>query len=131
MKTDILGRDDISKLVNEFYAKVKVDPQIAYFFTEIMHLDWNKHIPKMVDFWENVVFFTGSYQGNPMEVHRRLHKLSKLKASHFTQWTILFTKTVDEHFQGLNANSIKEKATKIANIIQTKLLHADKRNLMD
>lgn len=131
MKTDILGRDDIAKLVNAFYTKVQVDPQIAHFFTEIIQLDWDKHIPKMIDFWENVVFYTGSYQGNPMEVHRRLHKLSKLKSSDFTQWTILFINTVDEHFNGINAMSIKEKASKIANIIQTKLLHADKKNLMD
>ncbi|WP_367274609.1 group III truncated hemoglobin [uncultured Lutibacter sp.] len=48
---DINNREDIELLVNKFYEKVKVDETIGYIFNEIANINWDKHLPKMYDFW--------------------------------------------------------------------------------
>jgi len=74
MKTDIRNRKDIEKLVNTFYNKVKTDAVIGYLFTEVARVNWEEHLPKMYDFWENILFCTANYNGNPMMKHKELHQ---------------------------------------------------------
>jgi hemoglobin len=121
MKTDLENREDIEKLVNQFYEKVKKDEVIGYFFTEVEQVDWVKHLPVMYDFWENVLFYTQNFQGNPMVKHLALHQKSSLQPKHFEQWVRLFCETTDELFEGFNAELIKQKASNIANIMQIKI----------
>ena len=123
MKKDIENRNDIELLVNNFYNKVKTDPVIGFIFNEIVRVNWERHLPVMYDFWENTLFYTGGYIGNPMETHRRLNKLIPLNAGYFQQWTHLFTSTVDELFTGEKAELAKQRATSISTIMQIKILH--------
>ena len=122
MKKDILTRDDIELLVNEFYNKVKQDPVIGYIFSDIARVNWEKHLPVMYDFFENMLFYTGSYAGNPMELHKHLHRLSSLNSGHFDQWNYLFSTTVNELFAGANANLVKQRAKNISVVMQNKIL---------
>ena len=123
MKTDIENRKDIQLLINSFYDKVKADATIGFIFTAIMKVNWEKHLPVMYDFWENTLFYTGGYVGNPMEIHRRLNKVVPLSAEHFQRWTDLFTSTVDELFVGEKAALAKQRAISISTVIQIKILH--------
>ena len=122
MKKDIENKQDIEKLVNSFYDKVKQDALIGFIFTDIVRVDWERHLPVMYDFWENSLFYTGNYTGNPMEIHRHLQKLIPLTAEHFTQWTHLFTSTVDELFTGEKATLAKQRAISIAAVMQFKII---------
>lgn len=121
MKADITDRKDIKLLVDTFYDKVKVDPVIGYFFTKVVPVDWDKHLPVMYNFWENIVFYSGSYDGNPMVQHQNIHKISPMKMEHFQRWISLFTETVDQLFEGKNAEQIKQRATSIATVMQIKI----------
>lgn len=121
MKTDIQSADDIKILVNSFYDKVKQDATIRHFFTEVVKVDWDKHLPVMYRFWENIVFHTGSYTGNPMEVHQQLHNKCPMHKFHFERWIELFNETVDELFEGEKAFQIKQRALSIATVIQIKI----------
>ncbi len=121
MKPDITNRADIEKLINEFYIKVRNDAVIGFFFNDVVKVDWDKHLPVMYDFWENILFHTGNYEGNPMEIHKRLNEKHKMNMQHFQQWISLFNKTVDEHFKGKNAEQIKTRALSIATVMQVKL----------
>lgn len=121
MKKDIKNRHDIELIVNRFYGKVMKDELISPFFTDLLKLDMNKHIPVMYDFWENVLFYTGKYEGNPMAKHQVIHGLSKLKMEHFQRWLSLFSETVKENFKGKNAKTIVEKAVNIGTVMQVKL----------
>lgn len=56
MKKDIEDRKDIELLINSFYDKVKQDAIIGSFFTEVVQVNWEKHLPVMYNFWENIVF---------------------------------------------------------------------------
>jgi len=121
MKRDIENRKDIAHLVNSFYDKVKRDEIIGFIFNDVAKVNWEKHLPVMYDFWENIIFFTNNYSGNPMIVHMHLNQLVALKKEHFEQWMKLFTATVDELFEGKKAALAKEKALNIAAIMETKI----------
>ena len=64
MKKDIKTREDIELLVISFYDKVKADDTIGYIFNDVAKVNWEKHLPVMFDFWENILFFTGGYLGS-------------------------------------------------------------------
>ena len=120
MKKDIESKADIELLVNSFYDKVKVDPVIGPFFTELVKINWDKHLPVMYSFWENTLFFTGSYSGNPMKMHQKLNDIFHLDAKHFDRWVKLFTTNVDELFAGEKAELAKQRARSIATVMQIK-----------
>jgi hemoglobin len=118
MKKDIEDRDDIIRLVNTFYDKVKPDETIGYFFNRVVNVDWEKHLPVMYNFWENIIFHSGSYSGNPMKHHVDLHQKSPMKKEHFNRWIQLFNETVDEIFEGEHAEQAKQRALSIATVMQ-------------
>ncbi len=121
MKKDITNRKDIERLVNLFYDKIKKDSILAHFFTEVVKVDWDKHLPVMYRFWENVLFYTGNYSGNPMQQHLAIHMRYPFTMKDFMQWTSLFNETVDELFDGENAALIKQRAHNISTITQIKM----------
>ena len=121
MKKDIANRADIKQLIDTFYTKVQVDETIGYLFTEVARVNWEQHLPRMYDFWENILFQTGSFKGNPMVAHMQLHQKSPLTAAHFERWQQLFLTTVDELFDGEMAELIKQRARSIATMMQIKV----------
>lgn len=122
MKKDIRNRKDIENLVNTFYEKVKTDEIIGYLFTDIAKVNWELHLPKMYDFWENVLFQSANYNGNPMVVHKNLHQKSTMNQAHFQQWRELFNQTVDSLFVGTKADEIKNRAMNISAVLMHKTL---------
>ena len=121
MKKDIETIEDIKQLVDSFYEKVKVDEVIGYIFNDVVRMNWEIHLPVMYKFWENTLFYTGSYEGNPLELHKNIHQLTPLTALHFNQWTLLFNNSVDELFEGINSNLAKQRALSIATVLQIKI----------
>ncbi len=121
-KKDITGRNDIELLVNTFYEKVKADKVIGYIFNDIAKVNWERHLPVMYNFWENTIFYTGSYSGNPLLSHKHLHRVAPLNAEHFNQWLKLFTETVNELFSGDRAELAKQRAYSISTVMQIKIL---------
>lgn len=124
MKKDIEDRKDIELLINSFYDKVKQDAIIGLFFTEVVQVNWEKHLPVMYNFWENIVFQTGSYNENPMAKHLELNKKSLITMEHFQRWILLFNETVDELFKGEKAELIKQRALSISTVMQIKILQS-------
>ena len=129
MKRDIKDRADIQQLVDTFYTKVRADETIGYLFNDVARVNWEVHLPRMYDFWENSLFYTGNYTGNPMEIHKHLHRVIQLTAEHFTQWTHLFTSTVDELFEGEKATLAKQRAISIAVVMQIKIIPSVKEKI--
>lgn len=114
MNPDISTEEDIKILINAFYDQVKQDDLIGYIFNDIANVDWSHHLPRMYAFWEFLLLGKDTYQGNPFEAHKKLNEKVKLQSTHFDRWIQLFIKTVDDHFQGLNAEEAKNKAKLIA-----------------
>lgn len=122
MKNDIENREDIKILVDKFYERVREDEVIGYLFNDVAKTDWSHHLPKMYDFWEVILFGTGSFKGNPMLVHKELHHKSPLSPEHFAHWFDLFQNTVDDLYEGKNAEDIKYSASNIAHTMMFKVL---------
>lgn len=122
MKKDIASRADIELLVTRFYDKVKVDDTIGYIFNDVAKVDWDKHLPAMFNFWENVLLFTGEYRGNPMQIHQHLHQKEPLTKAHFKRWEQLFLQTIDELFEGDKATLARQRAVSISTVIQIKIV---------
>lgn len=122
MKKDIKNRADIERLIIAFYGKVRKDRTIGYLFTDVARVNWEKHIPIFCDFWENILFFSGNYSGNPTDMHRHLSKISLLKSSHFKRWNDLFRATVEEMFQGEKADLAIQKSINISKELKITIL---------
>jgi len=118
-KHDIRDKNDIIHIVNTFYDKVKQDAILQKFF---LHVNWDKHLPVMYDFWQNVLFYTGDYSGNPMEKHRMVIEKFNLDHEHFMRWIQLFTSVVADLHAGKNTRLIIQRAKSIATIMEIKLL---------
>jgi len=114
LKPDIENSEDVKKLIDTFYSKVREDEIIGYIFNDIAQVDWPHHLPKMYAFWSFLLLGTDTYQGNPLEPHRRLHEKVKLKEEHFDQWLKLFHQTIDELFEGKNAEEARNRSSLIA-----------------
>jgi hemoglobin len=123
MLPDITNRNDIITLVNAFYETVKKDNLIGPIFTEKVQVQWEKHLPVMYDFWENIIFYSGGYSGNPMALHQQLHQRVPLTKEDFERWLKIFKETTDSLFAGDNAEMIKQRAQSIATVMQIKILH--------
>jgi hemoglobin len=126
MKADILTRNDIQFLVDEFYNEVRNTPLLGNIFDETMHVDWDKHLPKMYDFWENVLFQTGSYKGFPFAAHLAVNDKEQLTSEHFEVWLQLFHATIDKLFQGQNAEELKAKSAAIQGVWSHKMEYMNK-----
>lgn len=121
---DIEDRTDIEALMVNFYGKALLDTVIGFFFTEVVVLDMDRHIPLITDFWETVLFEKSSYRGNVFGVHEHIHTLSIFKDEHFIRWVQLFKQSVDELYAGNNAEKIKQRAESIATVMRIKLVHS-------
>ena len=122
-KHDIENSEDVKLLIDTFYDRVKQNEKIGYIFNDIAKVNWDKHLPVMYNFWENILFFTGSYSGNPMAVHGHIHRLANFTAEHFDEWLRLFTSSVDELFEGEKAELAKQRAISIATVMKIKFVH--------
>lgn len=121
MKKDIENIEDIKLLVNSFYEKIKQDDVLGHIFNDLMKVNWDKHLPKMYDFWDNIVFQTGNYKGRPFPPHMDVNEKETLTSKHFNKWIEIFTTTVDELFEGVKANEIKFKASNIKEVWEYKM----------
>lgn len=121
MKKDIGGRKDVEHLVQEFYEKVKKDEVIGDIFTEKAKVNWEAHLPRMYNFWENTLFYTGVYNGNLIQSHTALNQKFPIEPQHFKRWIQLFTGTVDDLFEGEKAELAKQRAFSIATVLEIKL----------
>lgn len=118
---DIQGREDLQILVDDFYGRVRHDELLGFIFDEIAEVDWDHHIPKIVDFWETVLFRTGRYQGSPLLPHLRLAGMTDMSRERFQRWVELFGSTVDTHFSGPGADHLKNVALDMANVMSFRI----------
>lgn len=116
-KKDIENLDDIKVLVNDFYDKAKQDQLLAPVFFSRITGDWQLHLEKMYLFWNVALFGEKGYVGNPFSKHATL----EISPAHFERWLLLFTETIDKHFNGNMANDAKWRASVMADNFMRRL----------
>ena len=128
MLKDIENRDDIYLLVKMFYVKLLNDDVMHHFFehfTYPIHLE--EHLQILVNFWDNILFYSGTYKKNAMQPHIDLQAIKPFQVQHFQHWLLHFKNTVDEHFVGENAHAAKSRAISIATVMQIKISEINKQ----
>ncbi|MBA4849760.1 group III truncated hemoglobin [Emticicia sp. BO119] len=117
---DIQNRADVELLVNDFYEKVHKDFDLAPVFV-MPEEEWERHITRVVNFWENWLFQTGSYNGGMMWVHLQANQKHGLTTERFERWLALWFMTTDTLFSGPKAEFVKNKALEIGQIMNAKM----------
>lgn len=126
---DISTLDDIKKLVDVFYDRIREDELLAPIFNGIIKDRWPQHLNIMYTFWQTVLLGEHTYFGSPFVPHAKL----PIDRIHFESWLKLFNATVDELFDGPIAKEAKWRADKMAIMFETKIKHYqanDFRNLI-
>ncbi|HWI22134.1 MAG TPA: group III truncated hemoglobin [Baekduia sp.] len=118
---DIETRADIERLVRAFYGRALDDPIIGFIFTDVAKLDVEAHVPQIASFWETILLGAQSYTGGAFHPHAALHAKVPLRQGHFERWLILWTRTVDELFDGPRAALAKVHALRVANAFHARL----------
>ncbi|MCV2486190.1 group III truncated hemoglobin [Flavobacterium sp. SH_e] len=118
MKKQIENRTDVSFLVHQFYTKIRADREIGFYFNEMI-TDWDLHLEKLTDFWETNLFGVRKYKGNPHAVHNEVdaHFDEKITITEFGIWLNHWFQTIDEHFEGENAETLKRRARKMSTFL--------------
>ncbi len=119
---DILNRADLYLLVKQFYIKLLDDTLLKHFFADLdTPVKLESHLQILVNFWDQQLFYNGTYNRNALQPHLIKHQSLPFKPEHFKQWLKLFCQTIDENFDGEMANQAKIKAQSIATVIQIKI----------
>jgi hemoglobin len=121
MKHDIRTTSDIQLLVETFYQKATIDPEIGYIFTEIAKTNFEHHMPIMVSFWDFLLLNKEGFKGNMMQSHIALHQKHPLLEAHFDRWLMIWNANIDENFQGEKAEDAKQRAYTIGLTMRYKL----------
>jgi hemoglobin len=128
MKKQIENRADIEVLVHAFYAKIRADKEIGFYFNTMIK-DWDTHLEKLTDFWETNLFAVKKYKGNPQEVHNEVdtHFGGKITSNEFGIWLNHWFQTIDEHFEGENADTLKRRARKMSTFLYLSMFEHRKK----
>ena len=121
---DIEDINDIKKMVNLFYGKVRKDDLIGPIFNDKIQNHWTEHLTKLYSFWQGILLGERTYTGFPFPPHAQL----PISKENFDRWLNLFTETVDHLFIGEIANEAKNRAYKISDVFQKKLEHIRKNS---
>lgn len=130
MKNDITNSDDIKRLVYSFYDLVVKDDLIGPFFSDIAKVNWEEHLPHMVQFWDTVLLGAGTFEGWPMRTHLLLNQKAFLKEEHFERWTSMWYAIIDENFEGPNAIEAKNRAKIMKDLILFKIEQQKTKNII-
>jgi hemoglobin len=114
---DILTLDDIKRLVDCFYTKIRGDRMLGPIFNERIKDNWPQHLEKLYRFWQTILLNEHTYFGSPFPPHAEL----PVDKAHFEQWLAIFYNTVDELFEGEKAKEAKWRAGKMAEMFQYKI----------
>ncbi len=104
-----ITEQQIANLVDHFYAKVRLDPEIGPVFNDAVH-NWDAHLALLKDFWSSVLLATGRYKGNPLVAHFGL----PIKERYFARWLTLFSETANEVMTAPQAEFVAQRANMIA-----------------
>ncbi len=103
-----------ARLVDAFYAKVRLDALLGPVFEAAIH-DWDSHLSKLRDFWSSVTLMTGRYKGRPVPAHVGLPGIGP---EMFGRWLCLFRETAREECPPPAAALYIASAERIASSLQ-------------
>ena len=119
---DIETREDILLIMRSFYEKLLLDESISFYFTKITNIDKHleHHFEVLATFWEQSLFMKGGYFNNMFQIHKDVNEKHAFKKEHFDTWLNHLYSSIDENFEGKNAEQMKTQALSMATVMQIK-----------
>ncbi len=114
---ELTSADDLLLLFRAFYARAGKDEFLSPFFAT---LNLETHLPHIISFWESLLFGAGTYSGDMMGAHIRVHESRAMQTRDFEQWVKLLHQTTDDFFEGEKATELKNRAQQIAQLLSLK-----------
>ena len=114
MRKDIENQGDIELMVRTFYDRVLKDELLAPHFDG---LDFEKHFPRMFDFWSFILLGKTGFTGNVFDKHRHLN----IGQEDFDRWLHIFRQTIDDLFEGEVADKAKSQAALLSYTFSQKM----------
>ena len=121
---DVVSEEGICRLVDAFYAKVRLDPELGPIFAHAIPGDWQPHLNKMYAFWSSVMLTSGRYKGNPVAKHLAVEGIT---LQLFERWLALFDETCAELFDDRLRAEFGAKAARIAESLKLALFYRPDR----
>src|SRR5436305_9593532 len=121
---EVVTEDGIRRLVDAFYARVRVDPELGPVFARAIPGDWQPHLNKMYDFWSSVMLTSGRYRGNPVARHLAVEGIT---LQLFERWLALFNETCGDLFDDRLRTEFGAKASRIAESLKLALFYRPDR----
>jgi hemoglobin len=112
-RSDIADRDDIARLVRNFYREAAMDDLLGPVF-EAARVNWKAHIETLIDFWAWQLLGEPGYDGQPLRAHEPVHARTPLSPAHYARWVDLFCDTIDASFRGPRSEMAKGRGRKMA-----------------
>ena len=113
MKYTEINEEGIEKLMDIFYAKIRVHKELGPIFNGAVGTDdasWERHKEKIAKFWKTMLLNKNLYMGNPVQPHINLLPFDiKL----FDVWLNLFKECLNEVFEEKATNHYYEVADNI------------------
>lgn len=111
----IATRADVDQLVHSFYDQAIQDELLAPHFEEV---NFDEHMPRMVDFWCLLLLDEPGYSANVIQKHVGM----QLEKAHFDRWVNLFIQNLESQFEGEKVNLAKEKLAILNWTMQSKVI---------
>ena len=111
MNDQSITEENLQKLVETFYGKVRQDPLIGPVFNGAIE-DWPEHLEKLQAFWSSVMLTTGRYKGQPMPAPVR--HADAISPASFERWLAIWRETTEELLDSESAAAMQDKAARIA-----------------
>ncbi len=121
MKNDIAKKEDIIRLVDTFYSKVREDDLLGSIFNTMIADRWTEHLEKMHLFWGSVLLDDPGYTGNTVKRHVDVDKKMPFGKEHMDRWQALWGETIDRMFEGEKAELAKHRAMLMGHLIGIKV----------
>jgi hemoglobin len=119
-----ITEENIRRLVDGFYARVRADSVLGPIFERAIPGDWQPHLDKMYAFWSSVMLTSGRYKGNPVAKH---FAIPGMTPELFTRWLQLFDAACREMFGDDVRAAFRGKADRIAESLKLALFYRPDR----
>lgn len=110
---DISSPQDIELLIRKFYSELLQFPEMQKVFEGI---EFESHIPNIVQFWSFVLLDVEGYKTNVFEKHLHL----PIQPPMFDTWLATWLSAVDALYQGEKAELAKQRAQVLAYTFKAK-----------
>jgi len=120
MKNDITSLKDIQLLVDQFYDAVQKDSFLGPIFNARLAGRWEMHHRKLYRFWHTVLLRRPDYFGDPVPMHFDMN----IDQRHFDGWLEIWTRTVDDNFEGMIAERAKFRGKTMSKAFMSKIKKA-------